>query len=118
VSAEAQAIALAAVGAREHLASTRARMLEDRARLVGLLRELGLAPTPSVTASVLVRVARAGEVAGELLTGHGLAVRDCTAYGLPDHLGISGVPEAHEARVRAALSEVLTRRGLQAGREA
>jgi histidinol-phosphate/aromatic aminotransferase/cobyric acid decarboxylase-like protein len=117
-SSEAQAVARAAASQREHVASVRLRMLEDRTRLVVLLRELGLVPTPSVTSSVLVRVARAAEVADELLTRYGLAVRDCTPYGLPDHLGIAGIPEPHEARVRAALSQVLTRRGLQAGREA
>lgn len=117
VSAEAQAVALAAASELAHVAQTRERMLADRVRLVVLLRELGLAPTPSVAASVLVRVARAAEVAEELLSRHGLAVRDCTPYGLPNHLGIAGVPEPHVARVRAALSEVLVRRGLRAGRE-
>jgi histidinol-phosphate/aromatic aminotransferase/cobyric acid decarboxylase-like protein len=102
----------------DFIAACRSQLLEDRARLGELLTELGLAPTPSVTGALLVRVTRASDVAHELLVQHSIAVRDCSACGLPDHLRISGVTPEAAARLRHALSELLARRGITGGREA
>ncbi|HKU40662.1 MAG TPA: aminotransferase class I/II-fold pyridoxal phosphate-dependent enzyme [Polyangiales bacterium] len=102
----------------EFIASCRSQLLEDRDRLGALLLELGLAPTPSVTGALLVRVTRASEVARELVVSHGIAVRDCSACGLPDHLRISGVAAADAPRLSQALRDVLARRGISGGREA
>jgi histidinol-phosphate aminotransferase len=102
----------------EFIAARRSRLLAERDRLGDLLRRIGLAPTASVTGALLVRVTRATEVAAELLADFAIAVCDCTAYGLPDHLRISGVPEANAPRLEAALAQVLARRRIPGGREA
>lgn len=99
------------------ISERRSRLLEDRARLAELLRRIGLAPTPSVTGALLVRVTRASEVAAELLADFSIAVCDCTAYGLPDHLRISGVSQNDAPRLEAALTQVLSRRRIPGGRE-
>lgn len=104
-------------GQTEFISRRRSRLLADRDRVATLLSDIGLAPTPSVTGAVLVRVTRAAEVAEELLTRHAIAVCDCAAYGLPDHLRISGVDAADAPRLRQALAEVLERRGIPSGRE-
>jgi histidinol-phosphate/aromatic aminotransferase/cobyric acid decarboxylase-like protein len=101
----------------EFIAACRARMLDDRRRLAELLSELGLTPTPSVTGALLVRVTRASEVAHDLLVRWQIAVRDCSACGLPDHLRISGVSAEDAPRLGRALGDVLARRGISGGRE-
>jgi histidinol-phosphate/aromatic aminotransferase/cobyric acid decarboxylase-like protein len=102
----------------EFIARRRSRLLADRDRLATVLREVGLVATPSVTGALLVRVTRASEVAAELLSRFNIGVCDCTPYGLPDHLRISGVGEQHAAQLRTAVEEVLSRRGIPGGREA
>lgn len=116
-TAAAQAALAAAPGARAFLDASRARLQSDRARLGALLDQLGLAFTPSAAPFVLVRVARAEEVSLELLEQHKLAVCDATPSGLPDHLRIAAISEAAAPQLMAALSRVLTRRGLVRGRE-
>jgi adenosylcobyric acid synthase len=105
-------------GQAEFIAGRRSRLLADRDRLAGVLKDAGLVATPSVTGALLVRVTRATDVAAELLARFNIAVCDCTAYGLPDHLRISGVGEVEATQLRAALGEVLSRRGIPGGREA
>ncbi len=117
-NAFAHAAALAWPDEREHIARCRSELLADRERLTELLRDLGLAPTPSVTGGVLVRVTRAREVAEELRAQHRIAVRDCTDCGLPDHLRISRAPSPLLPLLREALAAVLERRGIPGGREA
>jgi histidinol-phosphate/aromatic aminotransferase/cobyric acid decarboxylase-like protein len=102
----------------EFIARRRSRLLADRERLAAVLTDVGLLATPSVTGALLVRVTRASEVAAELLSRCAIAVCDCTPYGLPDHLRISGVGEPHAPRLRTALEEVLARRRIPGGREA
>ncbi|HKP61329.1 MAG TPA: aminotransferase class I/II-fold pyridoxal phosphate-dependent enzyme [Polyangiales bacterium] len=101
----------------EFIGACRSRLLEDRTRLAGLLGELGLAPTPSVTGALLVRVTRASQVAHDLLLHWQIAVRDCSVCGLPDHLRISGVSSEDAPRLLRALGEVLAQRGISGGRE-
>lgn len=102
----------------EFIAARRSRLLADRDRLAAVLKAAGLVATPSVTAALLARVTRATEVAAELLASFNIAVCDCTPYGLPDHLRISGVGESDAPQLSAALSEVLSRRRIPGGREA
>jgi histidinol-phosphate/aromatic aminotransferase/cobyric acid decarboxylase-like protein len=116
-SAPAQAAAAAAMCEGAFVAESRERMLRDRDRLAFVLGKLGLATTPSVAAFAMVRVARAGEVAHELLAEHRILVHECSAYGLPDHVRISGVSEAAERQLERALRAVLERRKLTHGRD-
>jgi histidinol-phosphate aminotransferase len=101
-----------------YIDARRSRLLADRDRLAQLLQDVGLVCTPSVTGALLVRVTRASEVTEELLARFQVAVCDCTAYGLPDHLRISGVGEQDAPHLRAALANVLSRRRIPGGRDA
>jgi histidinol-phosphate/aromatic aminotransferase/cobyric acid decarboxylase-like protein len=85
--------------------------------LMATLDALGLVYTPSVAPFLLVRVARASEVAAELLERQRIAVCDATAFGLPDHLRISAVSIDAAAQLSAALSDSIARRRLTHGRE-
>jgi histidinol-phosphate/aromatic aminotransferase/cobyric acid decarboxylase-like protein len=114
----AQRAAQAWASQTEFIAGRRSRLLADRDRLSGIIKDVGLVATPSVTGALLVRVTRASEVAAELLARFSIGVCDCTPYGLPDHLRISGVGELPSAQLRTALEEVLSRRGIPGGREA
>jgi histidinol-phosphate/aromatic aminotransferase/cobyric acid decarboxylase-like protein len=116
-SSAAQALIAWVMEHPEFADDSRERLAADRARLAALLDALGLVYTPSVAPFLLVRVARAEEVARELLEQHGVAVCDATRFGLPDHLRIAAVPAADAERLRAALARVTERRGLVGGRE-
>ena len=74
-----------------------------RADLVDVLRAAGLSPEPSDANFVLVRAPglRAR------LAPHGVLVRDCTSFGLPDHVRVA-VPHAGGL---ARLEEVLCKAG-------
>jgi histidinol-phosphate/aromatic aminotransferase/cobyric acid decarboxylase-like protein len=117
-SSQAQAVIEAAMREEAFSAASRSQLQADRARLIATLDGLGLAHTPSVAPFQLVRMARASEVAAELLALHRIAVCDATAFGLPDHLRISALNAAAAPRLAAALADGTTRRKLTHGREA
>jgi histidinol-phosphate/aromatic aminotransferase/cobyric acid decarboxylase-like protein len=117
-SSQTQAVIQAAMDEDAFSADSRLRLQADRTRLMATLDALGLVYTPSVAPFLLVRVARASEVAAELLERHRIAVCDATASGLPDHLRISAVSVAAAVQLSAALSDIIERRRLTHGREA
>ena len=117
-SAPAAAALAAAMHERAFLERCRSELLADGQCLKQMLRDLALTHSPSVTPFTLVRVARAQEVADELLTTHQIAVYDATRVGLPDHLRIAAPPPAALEQLKTALERVLERRGLVRGREA
>ena len=106
VNAAAQAAGLAALADAAHLERSRAAVREAKAYLVGALRDLGLPVTAGAANFLLVRTGRAAEVRRRLLR-HGLLVRDCTSFGLRDHvrIGVRTRPECE--RLVAALAAVL-----------
>jgi len=116
-SSQAQAVIDAAMDEEAFSASSRLQLQADRARLIATLERLGLSYTPSVAPFVLVRMARASEVAAELLALHHVAVGDATTCGLPDHLRISAVSAPAAPLLAAALEECIARRRLTHGRE-
>jgi histidinol-phosphate/aromatic aminotransferase/cobyric acid decarboxylase-like protein len=96
---------LATAALPELLASVRladwsARVAELRARLVDTLVAAGFTPEPSDACWVLV------EAPGlrERLALRGVAVRDCTSFGLPRHVRIAVPDEAGRARLVEALA--------------
>lgn len=110
VNALAQAAAIAALGDRAHARRVRAAVACSRADLTSRLTRLGLRPYPSVANFLLVPVGDGHAVARALLK-RGLAVRDCTSFGLPDCIRI-GVRVISEQRVLVdALREVLAGTG-------
>ncbi len=70
-----------------------------RAQLVDVLRAAGLAPEPSDANFVLVRAPglRAR------LAPHGILVRDCASFGLPDHVRIAVPDDAGLSRLSSVL---------------
>jgi histidinol-phosphate/aromatic aminotransferase/cobyric acid decarboxylase-like protein len=117
VSSPAQAAVQASLHEQAFLAASRSQLQAGRERLAGVLRALGLVFTPSVAPFLLLRIARAEEVARELLERHRVAVCDATPFGLPDHVRIAALREPDAPQLTAALRDVLARRGLVAGRE-
>ncbi len=94
VNAAAVAAGLAALLDREHLAMGVEVVAEARSFLTGELERLGYRVWPSVANFLLVEV---GDGAGlrRRLMEHGLVVRDCASFGLPQciRIGLKPVPD-------------------------
>ena len=106
VNALAQAAALVALNDRDHLERARQAVASARAHLTSGLSALGLAPYASVANFVLVRVGDATKMACALLN-RGIAVRNCSSFGLPDCIRIGVRPIPHQERLLVALAEAL-----------
>jgi histidinol-phosphate/aromatic aminotransferase/cobyric acid decarboxylase-like protein len=101
--AATQAAAIAAAAEQDFVADSRVRLLADRAALVQALASLGLASVPSSTVFVLVRVDDARRVRARLLERHGILVRDCSSFGLPEHIRVAARGLADRTRLLEAL---------------
>lgn len=90
-SAAAQAAAVAALSdaGEAHLRETLPRLRDEHARLERRLSEAGFGCVPSSTHFLLFRAGDAATVARRLRTEHGIAVRDCTSFGLPAYLRVA-----------------------------
>jgi histidinol-phosphate/aromatic aminotransferase/cobyric acid decarboxylase-like protein len=117
-SAQTQAVVQAAMDESTFSADSAAQLRHARQCLAALLDSLELTYTPSVAPYLLVRLARASEVANDLLARHRIAVCDATPFGLPDHIRIAAISSQQAAPLSAALCEIIQRRGLTHGREA
>lgn len=106
VSAVAQAAGVAALADPAHVERARAAVREGKVLLVERLTELGLAVQPGAANFILVEVGDAAGVRLALLR-RGIAVRDCTSFGLPEHIriGVRTAPDCE--RLVAALADVL-----------
>lgn len=94
VSAAAQAAGLAALHAGGYLDAMRQAVAEAKRYLVDALLGAGFALTEGQANFILVEVADATAVRARLLR-QGIAVRDCTSFGLPQHIriGIRGIED-------------------------
>ena len=101
-SAPAQAAAIAAASQTDFVSASRRQLLADRDRLVVALRQRGFDPVATSTHFFLVPVGDAAATRARLLD-HGVAVRDCTSFGLPGHIRIAARPEADCAPLLSAL---------------
>jgi histidinol-phosphate aminotransferase len=88
VNALAQAAGVAALADQVHLQATLQKLGRDKIKLVADLEALGLSPMPSTVHFFLVPVGDATGFRGALLR-HGILVRDCTSFGLPDYVRIA-----------------------------
>jgi threonine-phosphate decarboxylase len=84
------------------LATWSARVQTLRARLTALLEDHGFEPQPSDANWVLVR---ATQLRARLAT-HGIVVRDCTSFDLPDMVRIAVPPPRGLERLADALSAI------------
>ena len=106
VNAVAQAVGLAALADDAHVTAARAVIAEAKAYLHTHFVALGLSVEPSAANFMLVRVGDAAKVRRALLRRR-ILVRDCTSFGLPDHIRIAARAPAECARLIAALRDVL-----------
>ena len=106
----AQAAAIAALGDAEHVARSRALVLEQRPLLAAGLAALGATVVPSEGNFLLADFpGRPAKVLFEDLLREGVIVRPMNGYGFPNAQRITiGLPEENQ-RCLAALAKVLSR---------
>lgn len=106
VSATAQAAGVAALQDTDHVTRGREVVAEGKAYLAQALAELGLTVQEGAANFVLAEVGDAAAVRTALLR-RGLAVRECTSFGLPHHIRIGVRLRAECEKLVAALGEVM-----------
>jgi histidinol-phosphate aminotransferase len=79
---------LAALSDKDHLRETLPKIAEAKAYLLEELTRLGLRVVPSAANFLLVEVGDGQSLRRKLLS-HGLMVRDCTSFGLPEYVRIA-----------------------------
>ena len=89
-----------------HIAVARKVISKAKEYLYSELATLGVPVTASTANFVLARVADAAEIRNALLR-RGIAVRDCTSFGLPEHIRIAVRRRKECARLIGSLREVL-----------
>ena len=88
VNTLAQVAGVAALDNREHVLQAKQLVDEARLYLFNALTELGLRALPSSVNFFLVEVGDAKTIRSKLLQ-HGLVVRDCTSFSLPNYIRIT-----------------------------
>ncbi len=106
VNAFAQAAGLAALRDQEHLRRSLELLAAAKSELTAALAELGMQVLPSATPFFLVRVDNGAAVRRALLH-KGILVRDCASFDLPEYIRICTRRPEENARLVAALSEVI-----------
>ncbi|MDQ3556542.1 MAG: aminotransferase class I/II-fold pyridoxal phosphate-dependent enzyme, partial [Gemmatimonadota bacterium] len=107
-SSAAQAAGVAALtdDAAEHVTSVIPLLRAERARLEEALTRLGIRTVPTATHFLLAGVGDASRIARLLRMEHGVAVRDCTSFGLPDHIRVAARTAGENDVLVAALEAV------------
>ena len=108
VNAVAQAAGLAALNDGEHLAEARDVIAASKQFIYEQLGSMSIAFTPSSANFLLVNVGDAVQVRMELLR-RGIAVRDCTSFGLPQHIRIAVRQREECERLIRELQDVIDR---------
>jgi histidinol-phosphate/aromatic aminotransferase/cobyric acid decarboxylase-like protein len=111
VSAAAQAAGVAALSDTAHVEAGRAAAAEGKALLLEAFTARGLPVQEGVANFILVETGDATAVRAALLR-RGIAVRDCTSFGLPGHIRIAARRPDECRRLVAAWDVV---QGEQAG---
>lgn len=106
VSSVAQAAGVAALDDADHLRRVRDAVRAGKRTLLNGLRALDLPVVEGAANFVLVQVGNAGALRARLLR-HGVQVRDCASFGLPEHIRIGVRSPADCARLCAALQAAL-----------
>jgi histidinol-phosphate/aromatic aminotransferase/cobyric acid decarboxylase-like protein len=102
-AAQSAIAACATPEAEAHVAGVRARWREDTLQLAAALVGRGYPVIPTDTVFLLVGAPNATDLRRRLLMEHQILIRDCTSFGLPDHIRLSGRPEADRHRLLVAL---------------
>ena len=110
VNALAQAAGVAALEHYHHVAAGREVVRLGKELLQEELRSLGLECTPSAANFLLIKVGNAAGLRNDLLTSHGICVRDCTSFGLPEYIRVGVRGPEDNRRLTSALAKVFERR--------
>lgn len=97
VNALAQAAGIAALKHHDHVIGGRETVHAGKEFLHKELARIGLEYIPSAANFLLVKVDDAAFLRRKLLTVHGICVRDCASFGLPQHIRI-GVRPVEDCR--------------------
>ena len=106
VNAVAQAVGIAALSDEAHVAKARRVISKAKKYLRGELEALGVPVAASAANFVMARVGDAAGVRHALLL-RGVAVRDCTSFGLTEYIRIAVRRPEECARLIRSLREVL-----------
>lgn len=107
VNAVAQAAGVAALADCGHVARGRRAVRDGRRYLAQEFGRLGLPCSEAAANFLLARVGAAAALRLRLLREHGVCVRDCASFGLPDHVRIGIRRMADSRRLAGALREVV-----------
>jgi histidinol-phosphate aminotransferase len=108
VNAAAQAAGLAALSDENHLRESLPKIAKAKAYLVEELPRLGLRVVPSAANFLLVEVGDGRGLRRKLLS-HGLMVRDCASFGLPEYVRIAARRMEECRRLIETLQQLLIR---------
>ncbi|WP_417745474.1 5,6-dimethylbenzimidazole synthase [Rosistilla oblonga] len=98
----AQAAGVAALMSQPHYDAAMQRLQTEQARLIGELRQRGYDPLSSETGFFMLPVGDATAFRDRLLSS-GVLVRDCTSFGLPEHVRIAIGDASATDRLLAAI---------------
>jgi len=107
VNAFAEQFALLAFRNFDRLEESRKKIATEREWLSGKLRSLGLAPLPSSVNFLLVPLGEPASGLAERLLTHGILVRDCASFGLPDSIRIAVRTREENGQLIEALAACL-----------
>jgi threonine-phosphate decarboxylase len=107
VNAHAEAFAMQAFENYHSLSESRHAIECERSRLMDGLRSLGLSYAPSATNFILIHLPLPAERAHALLLSHGILVRDCTSFGLPESIRAAVRTQEENQQLLEALSQCL-----------
>ena len=112
VNALAQAAGVAALQQQDHISRGREAVRAGKEFLRKELRRIGFEYASSAANFLLVKVGDAASLRRRLLQDHGLCVRDCASFGLPEHIRI-GVRALEDCRLLTnTLEEIRAGAGL------
>lgn len=108
-SAPAQAAATAAMSdeAGRHVQRTTATLRAEARRIVARCTELGLQTSESSTHYLVIRSGNGQETRELLLAEHGILVRDCASFGLPEWIRVAARAAPDTDVLIAALGDLL-----------
>lgn len=107
VNAPAQAAGIAALSDPEHIEEGREAVRAGKEYIEKAAHSLGVELAPSAANFLMLRVGDAAGIRLKLLMEHGICVRDCTSFGLPEYIrvGIRGMDD--NRKLVEALSQLL-----------
>ena len=104
VNGVAQLAGLVALDELAWREETTARLREETRALQAGLRAYGYAPLPTTVSYFLLPVGNARAMRDRLVAER-MFVRDCTSFGLPDHIRIASRPPEENARLLGVMAE-------------